>query len=124
MNQNTKKTMITINEIFTLIQEAIDRNKIIQTLKGNKDYRIIIENDNKISIYYCELINSIIIRYNEYDDVKIEKLSELEIAKFKLLVTEAHEYSKNKTVEGIKNFFSKNTDSRPKDINDLDNEDD
>lgn len=116
--------MITTNNIIDLIQEAISRNKVIYTSKLGDDYRIVImEGYDKIAIYYQHKDKSLIINYNQYDNIEI-KLSELGLAKFKLSLVEAREYSKNKTAEGVTNFFIKDVDSRPKDINDLDNDDD
>lgn len=116
--------MITTNNIIDLIQEAISRNKVIHTSKLDDDYIIVImEGHDKITIYYRHKDKSLLIGYNQYNNIEI-KLSELGLAKFKLSVVEAYEYSKNKTVEGVVNFFIKDADPRPKDINDLDNDDD
>jgi hypothetical protein len=66
--------------------------------------------------------NIIQISKGVLDWVDIE-VSDMDIALFKVEVLKAQEYSKNKVIEAFNNFFDKE-ETRFKDINDLDNEDD
>lgn len=129
--------MVTMNDIIAFIERAMKENLNIRTMHREwgsnlEEYVISIYNSNEdvFVIQYLnrnkesldENRNSIQISKGLLNWVDIE-VSEMDIALFKVEVLKAEKYSKNKVIEAFNNFFEKKVD-RPKDINDLDNEDD
>ena len=64
--------------------------------------------------------NTVQISKGLLDWVDIE-VSEMDVALFKVEVLNAEKYSKNKVIEAFNNFFEKDN-SKPKTIDDLDND--
>ena len=127
--------MITMTDIIAFIERAMKENFEIRTTYRDwdshfKEYIINIYNSNEdlfvIQYYTKESLNKkdniIQISKGLLDWVDIE-VSDMDIALFKVEVLKAQEYSKNKVIEAFDNFFDKE-ETRFKDINDLDNEDD
>jgi hypothetical protein len=126
--------MITMADIIAFIERAMKENFEIRTTYRDwssdfKEYVINIYNSDEdlFVIQYSEESpnkkdNIIQISKGVLDWVDIE-VSDMDIALFKVEVLKAQEYSKNKVIEAFNNFFDKE-ETRFKDINDLDNEDD
>ena len=128
--------MITMNDIIAFIERAMKENFGIRTTyrewsSSFKEYTINIYNSDE-DLFVIQYLNTeeslnkkdniIQISKRVFDWVDIE-VSEMDIALFKVEVLKAQEYSKNKVIEAFNNFFDKE-ETRFKDINDLDNEDD
>lgn len=126
--------MITMADIIAFIERAMKENFEIRTTYRDwnfKEYIINIYNSDK-DLFIIKYLNTeeslnkkdniIQISKGLLDWVDIE-VSEMDIALFKVEALKAQEYSKNKVIEAFNNFFDKE-ETRFKDINDLDNEDD
>ena len=125
--------VITIDVINAIVLKAMSKNLVITAFTNECRSEIIIydkENER-------QRINLQINSYKEDDDkeltiyttngcienVKIE--SESFILRFKLLVEDCINYSKNMSLKDIESFLIEDQkDNKPTDINDLDNEDD
>lgn len=123
-----------MNDIIAFIERAMELNLNIRTThnecKNIESYGIDVhkEDDSSLSILYIkEQKNpeniSLSITTNYLDWVKIENISELDIANFKVIILKAERYSKNKVLDYFNNFF-KEEESKLTDINDLDDKED
>ena len=128
--------MITMADIIAFIEKAMKENLNIRTTHRKwgsnlEEYAINVYNSDE-ELFVIQYLNTeekpskknnvIQISKGLLDWVDIE-VSEMDIALFKVEVLKAQEYSKNKVIEAFNNFFDKE-ETRFKDINDLDNEDD
>ena len=128
--------MITMADIIAFIERAMKENLNIRTTHRKwgsnlEEYAINVYNSDE-ELFVIQYLNTeekpskknnvIQISKGLLDWVDIE-VSEMDIALFKVEVLKAQEYSKNKVIEAFNNFFDKE-ETRFKDINDLDNEDD
>lgn len=125
-----EKNMIKFEDIINFVYKAMDKNLIISTLyrdfEYDQDFSINIKkkDDSELidfTMYETgKLFVSTSYRFLRSDQIEID-LTEKEILKFKSLVLDAQEYSKNLTLQKFNTFFK--DDSKPTDINDLDNDD-
>ena len=128
--------MVTMNDIIAFIERAMKENLNIRTTHRKwgsnlEEYAINVYNSDE-ELFVIQYLNTeeslnkkdniIQISKGVLDWVDIE-VSDMDIALFKVEVLKAQEYSKNKVIEAFNNFFDKE-ETRFKDINDLDNEDD
>lgn len=121
---------IEFEDIISFIEKAIKNNLNIKTTVRNwgetSEVNITIYKDDDVysGIYIQHFSDknhiSLSVTRNYLDWVDVE-VSEIDIAKFKLEVLKAREYSKNKVIDYFNNFFKE--ESKPADINDLDNDD-
>ena len=124
--------VITIELINAIVVKAINKNLAISAF--NNDYRseiIIDDENNKRFSFYVDTNDEGKKEFTFYTDkgsihdVEIE--SESFVLKFKLLVEDCINYSKQMALKDIENFLTndpKDKVAEVKDINDLDNEDD
>lgn len=125
-------SIITIDVINAIITKAINKKLYISGFNSNFRSEIIInnENDKRLSFYVDtndedEKEFSLYTDNGSIQNIKIE--SESFVLKFKLLVEDCINYSKQMALKDIENFLTndpKDKVAEVKDINDLDNEDD
>ena len=122
-----------MNDIVAFVEKAMKENLNIQTTIRDwdnlKSYTIHVYDSNE-GVFIIECLDSNIDNEKSYihiskgilDWVDIE-VSEMDIALFKVEVLKTQEYSRNKVIEAF-NTFLKDEESKPKDINDLDDKED
>ena len=126
--------MVTMNDIIAFIERAMKENLNIRTTHREwgsnlEEYVINVYNSNE-ELFLIQYVNieespnkknsSVQISKGLLDWVDIE-VSDMDIALFKVEVLKAEKYSKNKVIEAFNNFFEKDN-SKPKTIDDLDND--
>ena len=123
---------MTMNDIIAFIEKAMKENLNIRTIHREcgsnlEEYVINIYNSDEelFVIHYLhtdlnEKDNTVQISKGLLDWVDIE-VSDMDIALFKVETLKAEKYSKNKVIEAFNNFFEKDN-SKPKTIDDLDND--
>jgi len=114
---------ISMNDIIDLIKESIKRKLKIEC------------NFRSITIYNKEKVINITRGFNGHEEVLVIKtannfgktkeleLSEEDVLKWKLLEIECKNYQNDMALKDFSSFFEEDNNI-PKDINDLDNEDD
>ena len=126
--------MVTMNDIIAFIERAMKENLDIRTTHREWDsnleeYVINIYNSNE-DLFVIQYLNTEKSLNKKDNTVQISKglldwvdieVSEMDIALFKVEVLKAEKYSKNKVIEAFNNFFEKDN-SKPKTIDDLDND--
>ena len=114
---------ISMNDIIAFVEKA---------MKENLDIKVIDYEENAVIRFYdvdnkwfgIDLSNNECITLKGSHDVSIEiKMSEMDIALFKVEILKMKKYSENKVMEYFNNFFEEE-DFKPTTINDLDSEDD
>lgn len=126
--------MVTMNDIIAFIERAMKENLNIRTTHREwgsnlEEYVINIYNSNE-DLFIIQYLSTELNKNKKDNTVQISKglldwvdieVSEMDIALFKVEILKAEKYSKNKVIEGFNNFFEKD-DSKPKTIDDLDND--
>ncbi|MEE3343914.1 MAG: hypothetical protein VZS44_07490 [Bacilli bacterium] len=112
-----------MNDIIAFVEKAMKENLDIKVIDYVENAIIRLYGiDNKC--FGIDLINDGYIILKGSHDVSIEiKMSEMDIALFKVEVLKMKKYSENKVIEYFNNFFEEE-DFKPTTINDLDSEDD
>ncbi len=109
--------MIMMNDVIAFVDKAIKYNMYIET---DGECSITVINNDKLVNFLLE---------EDYVSVKTDNgimdfdITDKEGFQFKVLIENCVEYCEEKAFEDFNNFF-KEEDSKPTDINDLDNEDD
>ena len=125
--------METMNDVLAFINKAIDNNYKLEAYSGvSSDDCIKIFGENNIRVQFNLLSEeeTLVVSVNDRDlyfnnSICINDLTDEEILSFKLITVKAKKYSDYLTKKYLNNFFRNDEgDTRPKDINDLDNEDD
>lgn len=112
---------IMMNDVIAFVKKAMQNNlKIRNCLFFNGLEIIDINSDNKI---YIELEFDSLRITTKSGEFFINDLNEKEILQFKLINEEVKSYQENYGIRDFKQFF-KEDESRPSDINDLDDNDD
>ena len=123
---------LTIKDIVAFIQTAVYRNcKILVDVYNYSEfsiYSVLIKyGENKIYFRLNQneitIEKEITIDNDTSNKICIKEFSELEKTNLILEILKAKEYSENKTYEYFTNFFNEDN-TRPTDINDLDDKDD
>lgn len=119
MNILENDTMVTINDVFNIIQKSMKQNVSIKLYDDLNEIELT-KDDNIISMRYCEMNNSINV-YTEEGRYVIKDVSEEDFLKFKMLLIKCKKYQKQRIINIIDNFLKKDD---PITIDDLDNEND
>lgn len=113
---------ISMNDVIDLVKESIKRK-----LKIECGYRFITIHNKEKVIVITQGFNGheevLVIKTTNFGKTKELKLSEEDILKWKLLEIECNNYQNNIALKDFSSFFEEDNNI-PKDINDLDNEDD
>ena len=114
---------ILMSDIITFIEKAMKESLDIKVIEYGQNVSIILYSvDNKR--FSIDLFNDkYIILKGSHDISVVIKMSEMDLALFKVEILKVKEYSENKVIEYFNNFFEEE-DFKPTTINDLDNEDD
>lgn len=107
---------IMMNDIIAFVNKAIKNNMYIDT---DEECSITIINNDKLINFLLEEDYMLIKTDNGSISFYVDNKEDLQ---FKLLIENCIEYCEKKGFEDFNNFFKE--DSKPTDINDLDNEDD
>ena len=113
---------ILMNDVINLVKESIKREFKIEC-----SYRCItIHNKEKVIdiIQGCHNNKEVlVIRTTNFGKAKEIELSEEDVLKWKLLEIECNNYQNDIALKDFSNFFEEDK-NKPKDINDLDNDED
>ena len=114
---------ISMNDIIAFVEKAMKENLDIKVIDYIENAAIRIYGaDNKY--FGIDLFNDEYITLKGSHDVSVEiKISEMDLALFKVEILKMKKYSENKVMEYFNNFFEEE-DFKPTTINDLDSEDD
>ena len=121
-----RSASLTATDIINFIQKAMENNLDIYVRDKGQSFTIWnLNNDISIYIWGCCYDNQkeICIECSYLNTYRIKNVSELDYSSFCYLGAIVEEYSKNKTVEYFNNFF-KDEDSKPTNIDDLDDKED
>lgn len=112
---------ITMNDAIAFVRKAMQNNLKIRNCLFYNGLDIMDTNsENKI---YIELVFDSLRITTKSGEFFINDLTEKDILQFKLIYEEAKSYQENNGIRDFKQFF-KEDESRPSDINDLDDNDD
>lgn len=118
---------ISMNDIIAFIERAMKENvemhaDIREFCNNFKEYLIEIYNNDEYSLIFKasldDVDNKVQIIKPHFNAVTI-KISEMDIALFKVETLKVQEYSRNKVIEVFNTFFDKE-DNRTKNIDELD----
>lgn len=112
---------ISMNDVIAFIEKAMENNLDINMM-SNVDLTIY-ESESKYITFWLSSENILAITKPRCNEYRIENISELDLSTYKYLCAKVKEYSKNKILKYFNTFFEE-IDSKPRTINDLDNEDD
>lgn len=114
---------ILMNDIIAFVERAMKESLDIKVIEYGQNVAIRLYGvDNKR--FSIDLFNSkYILLKGSHDISTVIKMSEMDLALFKVEILKIKEYSENKVIEYFNNFFEEE-DFKPTTINDLDNEDD
>ena len=114
---------ILMSDIIAFVEKAMKESLDIKVIDYGQNATIRLYGvDNKC--FDIDLFNDEYIILRGSHDVSIEiKMSEMDLALFKVEILKIKKYSENKVIEYFNNFFEEE-DSKPTTINDLDSEDD
>lgn len=112
---------ISMNDVIAFIEKAMKNNLDINVM-SNEGLRIYKSESEYITFWLLE--NVLAIDKPKYNnEYRIENISELDLSAYKYLCAKTKEYSINKALNYFNTFFEE-IDSKPRNINDLNNEDD
>lgn len=121
-----RSASLTATDIINFIQKAMENNLDIYVRDKGQSFTIWnLNRDMPIYIWGSCYDNKkeICIECSYLNTYRIKNISELDYSSFCYLGAIVEEYSKNKTVEYFNNFF-KDEDSKPTNIDDLDDKED
>lgn len=112
---------ITMNDVIAFVKKAMQNNLKVRNCLFYNGLEIMDTNlENKI---YIELVFDSLRITTKSGEFYINDLTEKDILQFKLIYEEVKSYQENSGIRDFKQFF-KEDESRPSDINDLDDNDD
>lgn len=114
---------ILMNDIIAFVEKAMKENLDIKVIDYGQNAAIRLYGVDK-KRFGIDLFNDEYITLKGSHDASIEiKISEMDLALFKVEILKMKKYSENKVMKYFNNFFEEE-DSKPTTINDLDSEDD
>lgn len=112
-----------IEKIKEAIRVAMNRGLFVNGYKDDVDTFTFYIEEKGIYIYFYEKYISICTRHGGYLDINYD-LTDRDELELQALVISIKEYRENMAISEFEKFISSDKDNKPKDINDLDNEDD